>query len=325
MAKWDRETWGGFFIVFGVAFILFAMWTRLEWENMMFVFWCFVKGQIIVFGGIAGLAFLGWLFLKVHPYFSGDKKEEGKISSTLEEESHKPMLSERDFIKINGKIATERFLYFGMLSFGATGLAFIIYFSTEPKGDFIRGLLYGLWIATEAVIIYFVFGSETMKNAESKRWEELRKMAEMEVKGNETEQNTKRKDSISHEDKERLKEYLTAKYNPRQPVTFFIDMNDIGNNCNTDQLQIEFETLDYYINHPNDWYITFKDPNGNVLCRKKDERSKVIERLLKAHFNSYMFDVEIILSANHMHQMYRNAVKIVAKPYKTNVGPNGTR
>lgn len=118
-----------------------------------------------------------------------------------------------------------------------------------------------------------------------------------------------------NKEKENLRRDLTKKYSPKKPITFFINADSIKKIKVGDKLQIKFESFDYYIDQPYEWRIKLLDSMGNVVGIKKDEKSTILKRILKAHFNSYLFQVDVI-STTEKHECYDSPVKVTVKPYK---------
>ncbi len=111
-----------------------------------------------------------------------------------------------------------------------------------------------------------------------------------------------------------LKDELTKPYNPRKPIELFVDLPVQSGIKAGAKLQIEIQDLDSYLQSPNELCIRFLDQAGNTVSTKKDDRS-IIKRILRAHFSSYSFDVEVV-STKKQQGFYDNPAKLILTPYQ---------
>lgn len=119
---------------------------------------------------------------------------------------------------------------------------------------------------------------------------------------------------------------LTKPYKPLKPIELDIYVNrkikiNIG-----DKLKIIFDELETYVLYPYAWEIHFVDEENNIIPKNfldSLERAKG-KRILKAHFNSYAFDVEVVslskiktkTGLKDHHTLNSHPVKLILKPYK---------
>jgi hypothetical protein len=115
------------------------------------------------------------------------------------------------------------------------------------------------------------------------------------------------------QEKEAIRKELTKEYSPQKPIVLFINAKDITRVKEGGKLRIEFNDIDKYI-LSSFWQITFVDKEGIIVGIKSDEIS-IMKRILKAHFNSYLFDVEVI-SKRKQRNLYSFPIKLLLKPYK---------
>ena len=132
------------------------------------------------------------------------------------------------------------------------------------------------------------------------------------------------------EGREIIRQELTKPYKPKGPITITLankkkDVVKAG-----DKLHIAFRDLDIYLYNPNknrcSWSLRFMDRNDNQIGLLRNDKN-IIKRILKAHFNSYLFDIEVIdtftekdFSNEKAHLNWEGyPIKIVIKPYKDDV------
>lgn len=97
----------------------------------------------------------------------------------------------------------------------------------------------------------------------------------------------------------RLRDELTKAYNPSRPMLITIKIKKRNAVKVGDKLSIQLNDLDSYVSDDNDnhpptwrWHINFLDQTGTIIA-VLDHDKNTIERILKAHFNSYLFDIEV--------------------------------
>jgi hypothetical protein len=122
------------------------------------------------------------------------------------------------------------------------------------------------------------------------------------------------------EDKESLKKELTKPYNPKKSITLMFSMKREKGAKVGDKLTIEFEDIDSYGPYPCPWHIKFLNQAGDTIGFFSDNRS-IVQRILKAHFNSFLFDIEVLDIAKERSIAWNGyPTKLVITPYKTNNG-----
>lgn len=126
------------------------------------------------------------------------------------------------------------------------------------------------------------------------------------ISGEETE-------SRKSQEREHLRHELTKKYSPTKPIELVLNVESNAIPQKGDSLRVVFDELDKYV-QSSEWQIKFVDQDGNPVGTKSDERG-LMQRILKAHFNSFLFDVEVI-SNKEKHNWYANPIRLMLKPYK---------
>lgn len=134
------------------------------------------------------------------------------------------------------------------------------------------------------------------------------------------------------EDKESIRNELTRVYKPKKPITLMLATNKKNAVKVGDKLIIEFDDLDSYVQNESDqrgpysyqWHIKFLNQTGKTIG-VFDHNKSTIQKILKAHFNSYLFDVEVLDTFTHLD--YSEAkersnwkgypIKLVITPYKS--------
>jgi hypothetical protein len=95
-----------------------------------------------------------------------------------------------------------------------------------------------------------------------------------------------------------LKKELIKSYKPKTPIKLMIAAKKKGVKVG-DKLKIEFKDLDSYIQDVTTksslcpWQIRFLDQAGQPIGILDNDKSR-IQRILKAHFNSYLLDIEVL-------------------------------
>lgn len=107
---------------------------------------------------------------------------------------------------------------------------------------------------------------------------------------------------------------LTKPYNPKKPFTLFFTLKKKSSAKKGDKLRIEFDELDSYLN--GKWNLKFINQSGEIVGSGSDDKN-TIRKILKAHFNSFLFDVEV-LDIEKERDSYRKGylTKLVITPYK---------
>ena len=118
------------------------------------------------------------------------------------------------------------------------------------------------------------------------------------------------------EKKASLKKELTKPYNPQKPIMLMIAIKKKNVVKVGDKLIIEIEDLDSYGPYPCPWHIKFLNQAGDIVAIFADDRS-TIQRVLKAHFNSYLFDIEVLEIAKERSSAWKGyPTQLVIKPFK---------
>jgi hypothetical protein len=121
--------------------------------------------------------------------------------------------------------------------------------------------------------------------------------------------------------KESLKEELIKPYKPKKPVMLTIAAKKTKGIKAGDRLMIEFEDSHLYgspCSYP--YQVKFLNQAGHTIGILDNDKSTV-QRLLKAHFNSYHLDVEVSrIGRQRIWKGY--PVELVITPHKSNSGEN---
>lgn len=134
------------------------------------------------------------------------------------------------------------------------------------------------------------------------------------------------------EDKASLRKELTKAYNPKKPITLILTTDKKNAAKAGDKLIIEFNDLDSYLQDVSaqrgpyscQWHIKFLDQTGKIIGIL-DHDKNIIQKILKAHFNSYLLDVEVSDTFTHVDYSEEKArsnwtgypMKLVITPYKS--------
>jgi hypothetical protein len=142
------------------------------------------------------------------------------------------------------------------------------------------------------------------------------------------------------EQKATLKKELTKAYNPKKPITMIMIMTTKRRNSVKvgDKLLIELNDLDSYIQHEDDkkgpyssqWSINFFNQVGKIVGILDHDKA-TIQKILKAHFNSYLLDIEVtdtFAGVDYSEEKQRSnwtgyPIKLVITPYKTTITQTG--
>lgn len=97
-----------------------------------------------------------------------------------------------------------------------------------------------------------------------------------------------------------LRKELTKAYNPKKPITLMLTTNKQNAVKVGDRLIIEFNALDSYLQdvgsqrgpYSCQWHINFLDQSGQTIGILDHDKS-TIQKILKAHFNLYLLDIEV--------------------------------
>jgi hypothetical protein len=134
------------------------------------------------------------------------------------------------------------------------------------------------------------------------------------------EETIKRKEN----DKESIRTELTKPYNPKKPITinFSIDWKKVVKGG--EKLVIKFDDIDSYVQllekkHGNSQLeLKFLNQNGDIIGIY-DKDKTIIQRILKGHFNSFLFDVEVFDTPTESNVNWNGyPTKVVITPYKNN-------
>jgi len=133
-------------------------------------------------------------------------------------------------------------------------------------------------------------------------------------------------------DKASLKHELTKTYNPKKPITLTLTTDKKNAVKAGDKLIIEFNDLDSYLQDVRakrgpdscQWHIKFIDRTGKTIGILDHDKS-TIQKILKAHFNSYLFDIEVSDTFTHLDYSEEKErsnwkgypIKLVITPYKS--------
>jgi len=125
-------------------------------------------------------------------------------------------------------------------------------------------------------------------------------------------------------EKESLRTELTKPYNPKKPISLMIAVKGKKTVKVGEKLVIEFDDLGSYIqnagykNEACQWQIKFFNQACDTVGIFENDKSP-IQRILKAHFNSFLFDVEVLDIAKERNIAWKGYLtKLVITPYKSN-------
>lgn len=104
-----------------------------------------------------------------------------------------------------------------------------------------------------------------------------------------------------------LKAELTKPYKPKGPIKLELKIKNKDNAKAGDKLEIAFSDLDSYLQDVStkrgpfscQWHLSFFNQKGETVSILKNNKS-TIQKILKAHFNSYLFDIEVSETFNHL-------------------------
>jgi ASC-1-like (ASCH) protein len=120
---------------------------------------------------------------------------------------------------------------------------------------------------------------------------------------------------------------LTKAYNPKKPITLMLATKNKNTVKKGDKLIIEFDDLNSYIQDVDvqscQWHIKFLNQSGKTIGILEQDKS-TIQKILKAHFNTYLFDVEVSDTFSHLDYSEEKQrsnwkgypIKLIITPYK---------
>lgn len=128
-----------------------------------------------------------------------------------------------------------------------------------------------------------------------------------------------------------LKAELTKPYKPKGTIKLELRIKNEDNAKAGDKLEIVFSDLDTYLQDVStkrgpfscQWHLRFLNQKGETVSILNNNKS-TIQKILKAHFNSYLFDIEVSETFNHLkfsEEKQRSnwegyPIKVLIKPYK---------
>lgn len=118
-----------------------------------------------------------------------------------------------------------------------------------------------------------------------------------------------------------LRNELTKPYNSKKPIMLMLATKKKKAVKVGDKLIIEFEDLDSYVQdvipQSCQWHIKFLNQAGDTMGILDNDKS-TIQKILKAHFNSYLLDVGVLDIAKERSNAWKGyPVKLVITPYKS--------
>lgn len=120
-----------------------------------------------------------------------------------------------------------------------------------------------------------------------------------------------------------LRKELTKPYHPKKPINLTFAMKTKKGAKVGDRITIAFEDIDSYRPYPCQWHISFLNQAGDMIGSFSHDRN-IIQRLLKAHFNSFLFDIEVLDVAKERSIAWKGyPTKLVITPYKSH-GSSGS-
>ncbi|MFH0789566.1 MAG: hypothetical protein V2B13_18395 [Pseudomonadota bacterium] len=128
--------------------------------------------------------------------------------------------------------------------------------------------------------------------------------------------------------KESLKKELTKAYNRKKPITLMLATKQKETVKKGDKLLIEFNDLDSYLQDAKvqscQWHLKFLNQTGETIGIFDNDKN-TIKKILKAHFNSYLFDIEVSDTFTHLDYSEEKErsnwkgypIQLVITPYKS--------
>jgi hypothetical protein len=115
--------------------------------------------------------------------------------------------------------------------------------------------------------------------------------------------------------RESLRIELTKPYNPEKPVTVVFVIKKKGSVKVGNRLNIEFDDLESYVQ--GKWNIKFLNQAGDVVGIFDYDNMDKMRRLIKAHFNSFLFNIEVIDIEKERNMAWKGYLtKLIITPYK---------
>ncbi len=123
---------------------------------------------------------------------------------------------------------------------------------------------------------------------------------------------------------ESIRTELTKPYNPKKPITinFSIDWKKVVKGG--EKLVIKFDDIDSYVqllekkHGISQLELKFLNQNGDIVGIY-DKDKTIIQRILKGHFNSFLFDVEVFDTPTESNVNWNGyPTKVVITPHKNN-------
>jgi hypothetical protein len=115
--------------------------------------------------------------------------------------------------------------------------------------------------------------------------------------------------------REKLRAELTEKYTPQKPLKVTIDSTNTQFLKIGEKLRIEFSDLNYYVKNPQSWNFILLTQTGLSIGPKSINASSM-KKLLKAHFNGYSFNIEVLTISQKINEYCNSPVELLVTPYK---------
>ena len=133
------------------------------------------------------------------------------------------------------------------------------------------------------------------------------------------------------EKKATIRKELTKAYGAKNPITLMLATSRRNAVKAGDKLVMEFNDLDSYVQavstqrgpYSSQWHINFLNQTGEIIGILDHDKS-IIQRILKAHFNSYLFNIEVLDTFAHLDYSEEKKrsnwkgypIKLLITPYK---------
>ncbi len=121
---------------------------------------------------------------------------------------------------------------------------------------------------------------------------------------------------------ELLRAELTKKYTPSKPFTIFIDPKGAKALKSGEKLKIEFDELEFYVRDQYKWQFRLIDKKGRTISPKWVAGGNM-KKILKAHFNEYSFDVEVVSATKKLNEYCYSDIELRVTPYKGEIPSRG--
>lgn len=118
------------------------------------------------------------------------------------------------------------------------------------------------------------------------------------------------KEKRVQEKRQKLSEELEKKYSPKNSIKAIFNINRNKNLMKSDKLYLDIKDKEYYLLNPSQLHM-------DLLNQKKKKIGEIniadiIIRILKAHYNGYQLDINVVSFDNHAYYLHAE-IEIVPK------------